>query len=426
MNTVGLCSISPIDGRYRSYTSSLNHLFSEYAFIKQRVIIEIKYFIFLLKLDTVEFPYNKDLDDYMNLLCLDINDEYICAIKKIEKKIHHDVKSIEYFLTEQLCDGGFDKYINLLHFGLTSQDTNTMAYSISLLTFNKEIFFPLFDKLLSSIQLRVVEWSKIVILGRTHGQAATWTLLGKEFTVFRSKLVMEYDALVRYKFTTKIGGAVGNMTSHKILGKKDWDSLLTWFANQFGLRRTKDTTQIHNYNEYAHYFDMLKRVCSTLIDMCRDIWLYCSLGELKLKKPKEYVGSSIMPHKVNPIEFENAEGNLKIAEMWFEFLSRELLKSRLQRDLTDSTILRNMGTVLGHLLVSFENINRGFTFLKPDIKKIENNLLENTSSMSEVDQHLLRLKNTVVGYDARRDKDSTPQTKDKVEYYKQFILDSSD
>tara|TARA_B100000470_G_C19780334_1_gene387396 strand:+ start:526 stop:1797 length:1272 start_codon:yes stop_codon:yes gene_type:complete len=422
MDKMSLCSISPIDGRYKSYTYGLNNLFSEYAFIRQRIIIEIKYFIFILKLDTKEFPYNENLDTYLSFLSKNITDEHIFKIKEIEEKIHHDVKSIEYFLTEQLHNAGFEKYINLLHFGITSQDTNTMAYSISLLHFNEDIFFPLYDQLLNNIQLKMVEWKEIVILGRTHGQAATWTLLGKEFNVFRSKLVTEYDTLLKYKFTTKIGGTVGNITSHKILVEKDWEALLTTFAHQLRLKRTKNTTQIHNYNEYGYYFDILKRVCSILIDMCRDIWLYCSFGELILKKPKEYVGSSIMPHKVNPIEFENAEGNLKIAEMWLEFLSRELLKSRLQRDLTDSTILRNLGTVFGHILISFKNINRGFTFLKPNIAKIEGHLLENISSMSEVDQHLLRLKNKVVGYDTIKKANDVPQTKDKVEYYKQFIL----
>ena len=168
---------------------------------------------------------------------------------------------------------------------------------------------------------------------------------------------------------------------------------------EFDLQRTKYTTQIHNYDEFAFFFDILKRICAILIDMCRDIWLYCALGELTLNKPKDHIGSSIMPHKVNPIEFENAEGNLKITEMWLEFLSRELLKSRLQRDLTDSTILRNLGTIFGHLLISLKNINRGFTFLKENKKKIESNLLENVSSMSEVDQHLLRIRNENNGYD---------------------------
>jgi len=334
MNKICIFNISPIDGRYYNLTEDLNILFSEYAFIKQRTIIEIKYFLFLLTIiNTKEFPYDKKLMNFMTNLTDNIADNHIFEIKKIEGVIWHDVKSIEYFLANQLRDNGFNKYINLLHFGLTSQDTNTMAYSISLLHFNEDLFIPLFLELLENIQKKINEWDEIVIVGRTHGQAATWTLLGKEFNVFVTKLLREYDLLLHYEFTTKIGGAVGNLTSHKILADRDWEDLLNSFVKQFGLKRTNNTTQIHNYNEYAYYFDLLKRICSILIDMCRDIWFYCSLGELTLDKPKEHVGSSIMPHKINPIEFENAEGNLKIAELWLEFLSRELLKSRLQRDL---------------------------------------------------------------------------------------------
>ena len=414
-------NITPIDGRYNKLTTSLKSLFTEYAFIKQRVIIEIKYFLFLLKLNNDAFPYNDKLSIFMENLSNNISFKHIDSIKQIENKIHHDVKSIEYFLTKQLQDNQFDKYINLLHFGLTSQDVNTIAYSISLHKFKYNIFTPLFNTLLSNIQNKVDLWNNTVIIGRTHGQPATWTILGKEFIVFKNKLLREYNILKNYTITTKIGGSVGNMTSHKLFIKENWDKLLTEFVSEFGLYRTKYTTQIHNYDEFAFFFDILKRICSILIDMCSDIWLYCSLGELTLDKPKEHVGSSVMPHKVNPIEFENAEGNLKIAEMWLEFLSRELSKSRLQRDLTDSTILRNLGTVFGHLLIGFKNINRGFSFLKENKDKIEKTLLENVSSMSEVDQHLLRLRNENIGYDTRKNNDTSSNF--TVEFYKKFILD---
>ena len=421
MNNTTFFNITPIDGRYKNLTVSLKALFTEYAFIKQRVIIEIKYFLFLLKLNNNAFPHNDKLRIFMENLSNNIFFQHIDSIKQIENEIHHDVKSIEYFLTKQLQDNHFDKYINLLHFGLTSQDVNTMAYSISLHKFKNDIFIPLFDTLLSNIQNKIDIWNNTVIIGRTHGQSATWTILGKEFMVFKNKLLREYNILQKYIITTKIGGSVGNMTSHKLFAKDNWDQLLTQFASDFGLSRTKYTTQIHNYDEFAFFFDILKRISSILIDMCRDIWLYCSLGELTLDKPKEHVGSSVMPHKVNPIEFENAEGNLKIAEMWLEFLSRELSKSRLQRDLTDSTILRNLGTVFGHLLIGFKNINRGFTFLKENKDKIEKTLLENVSSMSEVDQHLLRLRNENIGYDTRKNNDNSSNF--TVDFYKQFILD---
>ena len=420
MNNTTFFNITPIDGRYKNLTVSLKALFTEYAFIKQRVIIEIKYFLFLLKLNNDAFPYNDKLRIFMENLSNSISFQHIDSIKQIEDKIHHDVKSIEYFLTKQLQDNHFEKYINLLHFGLTSQDVNTMAYSISLHKFKSDIFIPLFDTLLSNIQNKIDLWNNTVIIGRTHGQSATWTILGKEFMVFKNKLLREYNILQKYTITTQIGGSVGKMTSHKLFAKENWEQLLTQFASGFGLSRTKYTTQIHNYDEFAFFFDILKRISSILIDMCRDIWLYCSLGELTLDKPKEHVGSSVMPHKVNPIEFENAEGNLKIAEMWLEFLSRELSKSRLQRDLTDSTILRNLGTVFGHLLIGFKNINRGFTFLKENKDKIEKTLLENISSMSEVDQHLLRLRNENIGYDTRKNNDTSSNF--TVDFYKKFIL----
>ena len=422
-------NISPIDGRYKRYTSELNNLFSENALIKARLILEVKYFIFLSKLNTSSFPYNKTFCDFLDKYCDEILDDDICEIKKIEDRINHDVKSIEYYLSEVLKLYDCEDYINLLHFGLTSQDVNTMVYSLSLKNFNNSIFIHNFDTLTTSIQDKVLTWNKIVIVGRTHGQPATWTLLGKEFNVFKTKLVEEVEFIKDYKFTAKFGGAVGNMTSHKIFANLDWPTLLNEFVEGFGLKRSEVTTQIHNYNEYARYFDALKRICSILIDMCVDIWLYCSFGELTLNKPKEHVGSSIMPHKVNPIEFENAEGNLKIAEMWLEFMSRELCKSRLQRDLTDSTILRNLGTVFGHLLIGMKNICKGLTYLVANEDKIEKNLFENLSSMSEVDQHILRKANKVSGYDTVKTELATeteieyniPDLSAKVSYYKQFI-----
>ena len=414
-------NISPIDGRYNKKTNSLNTLFSEYAFFKQRVIIEIKYFIFLLKLDTENFKYDKELEDYMNEIGQNIKQNDIFEIKEIEKRIHHDVKSIEYFLAKKLLKK-YHKYINLLHFGLTSQDVNTMAYSLSLKNFNEQIFYKHFNWLLDLLQHKIKIWDKTVIVGRTHGQPATWTLLGKEFNVFYTKLLREKENLENYKFTTKLGGAVGNMTSHKLFCNRDWDSLLNKFTEMFELKRSPITTQIHNYNEYAQYFDILKRICGILIDMCKDIWLYCSFGELSLNKPKTHVGSSIMPHKVNPIEFENAEGNLKISEMWLEFLSRELIKSRMQRDLTDSTILRNLGTVFGHILIGITNINIGFTYLISNDKIIESSLLKNVGSMSEIDQHLLRKENKVNGYKTIKKENNIEKSLDVVNYYKNYIL----
>ena len=429
-------NISPIDGRYQKYTEGLNDIFSEAAFIKQRTIVEIRYFLFLLNLNTHMFPMDRPLDTLMRELQHNITDQNIIDIKAIENNINHDVKSIEYFLAKVLKDNDYPEYVNLLHFGLTSQDVNTMVYSLSLKNYSENIFNTVFNNMTKSLESKIMDWSKIVILGRTHGQPASWTILGKEFNVFYCKLLREYNAVKTYKFTTKFSGAVGNMTSHKLLYNVSWPALLDDFVKTFDLDRTSVTTQIHNYNEYAQYFDGLKRICSILVDMCTDIWLYCSLGELTLKKPKEHVGSSIMPHKVNPIEFENAEGNLKIAEMWLEFMSRELCKSRLQRDLTDSTILRNLGTMFGHILIGLRNINRGFSYLEANLERIDANLYNNIESMSEVEQHLLRIENKEDGYkaiknktdnedkDKEKDKDKDKETskREKMKYYKELIL----
>ena len=222
-------SISPIDGRYCKLTKELGYTFSEYSFIKQRIIIEIKYFIFLLKLNTPAFPDNDKLKWFMTNLAENIDIGHLDSVKSIENQIHHDVKSIEYFLTKQLQEAGFDRYINLLHFGLTSQDVNTMAYSISLHEFKNETLIPLFRNFLGKLQNKINDWKKIVIVGRTHGQPATWTILGKEFKVFKNKIVREYDILINYKITTKIGGSIGNMTSHQMFANKNWEKLLTEF-----------------------------------------------------------------------------------------------------------------------------------------------------------------------------------------------------
>ena len=306
---------------------------------------------------------------------------------------------------------------------------NTFFYSISIKNWYYDVYISLYDTICSNLREKIDLWKNIIIMGRTHGQPATWTTLGKEFSVYLYKLNYENNNLINYKFTTKLGGAVGNLTSHNIFNKSyNWENLLQKFLlSNYALNRSLKTTQIHNYNEYSVFFDSLKRVCSILVDMCSDIWLYCSLGELTLKKPSSHVGSSIMPHKVNPIEFENAEGNLKIAIMWLEFLSRELCVSRLQRDLTDSTILRNLGVVFSHIHIGFKMIERGFKFLEPNKEKIEKILENNLHSMSEVEQHLLRKVNSINGYNSVKNnttvynEENTEELKNK---YKKNILES--
>ncbi len=425
-------SISPMDGRYNKYLKYYNDNFSELAFIKNRVLFEIDYFLFLISMNESPFYNNEKLNKYIK----NVKEEFIVnlydnciEIKEKENIIHHDVKSIEYFLADKLKKGGFNGYVNLLHFGLTSQDVNTIAYSISIKNWYYNKFFLLYDKVTSMLKNKINKWEEIVILGRTHGQPATWTSLGKEFSVYLNKLKYEFKQLRNYNFTTKLGGSVGNLTSHMIFNKSyDWkNSLNDYLQLNYGLTRSETTTQIHNYNEYSVFFDSIKRMCSILVDMCSDIWLYCSLGELTLIKPKEFVGSSIMPHKVNPIEFENAEGNLKIAIMWLEFLSRELCVSRLQRDLTDSTILRNLGVVFSHVDIGFTMIEKGFKYLKANEEKIEEILLQNLQSMSEIEQHILRKINLEDGYNAIKSSKLHFKNKSKEEIkekYKNIILDS--
>ena len=425
-------TISPLDGRYNYLLNYYNENFSEKAFLRNRVIFEIDYFIFLLKLNEKPFNDNNSLIKFIKDLKVEILqnfNETFEKIKNIENKIKHDVKSIEYFLAENLENNGFKEYINLLHFGLTSQDVNTFSYTLSIKNWYFQVFINLLQtSIIDKLGKKIENWKNIVIMGRTHGQPATWTTLGKEFSVYLYKLNYENKNLLNYKFTTKLGGAVGNLTSHNIFNKKyNWENLLQNFLSfNYQLNRTLKTTQIHNYNEYSVFFDSLKRMCSILVDMCSDIWLYCSLGELTLKKPSSHVGSSIMPHKVNPIEFENAEGNLKIAIMWLEFLSRELCVSRLQRDLTDSTILRNLGVVFSHIHLGFKMIERGFSYLEANEEKIEDILSNNLRSMSEVEQHILRKENNTNGYNSVKNKDIT--NKENSEFlknkYKKYILES--
>ena len=425
-------AISPLDGRYNHLLEYYNDNFSEKAFVRNRIIFEIDYFIFLLKLNEEPFVFNKSLKSFMTDLKINIIENFdntFTKIKAIENKIKHDVKSIEYFLAEQLENAGYKQYVNLLHFGLTSQDVNTFSYSISMKNWYFQVFSNLFQtSITDKLTEKIKKWNNIVIMGRTHGQPATWTTLGKEFSVYLYKLNYENKNLLNYNFTTKVGGAVGNLTSHNIFNKSyKWDEILEKFLLlNYQLTRPRKTTQIHNYNEYSVFFDSLKRVCSILVDMCSDIWLYCSLGELTLKKPSSHVGSSIMPHKVNPIEFENAEGNLKIAIMWLEFLSRELCVSRLQRDLTDSTILRNLGVVFSHIHIGFKMIERGFSYLEANEEKIEEILENNLRSMSEVDQHILRKENNTNGYNSVKNKNTTVNENPEFlkNKYKKCILES--
>ena len=413
-------SLSPLDGRYVKYVEQLKDYFSEKSLIRERLNIEVDYFIFLLRLNTPSFLYLQSVETFiLSFKNLNKQTEYINEIKIIEQKINHDVKAVEYFLANKLKENNFKQYVNLLHFGLTSQDITTTAYSINLKNFHKNILLKEIDNITNSLNFLKKQWKDFIIIGRTHGQYATWTKLGKEINVFITRLKKDINMLKNFKFSTKFGGTVGNLTSHRLLINNDWNKLLEIFIkNNYNLEREKCTTQIHNYNNYSEYFDCIKRISSTLVDFCVDIWLYCSFEELYLEKPKEHVGSSIMPHKVNPIEFENAEGNFKICTMWCEFMSRELLKSRLQRDLTDSTLLRNIGILFGHFILAIKKTNIGIKYLRVNNDIINKRLNDNLNSMSEIDQHLLRIENKVEGYNSRKNDNNLVRD---VKFYKNFL-----
>lgn len=416
-----MCEISPIDGRYIKYTEPLKKWFSEESMTYTKYLIELDYLNFLLKSNVPAFPYDPKLVNYINELKNLPTKEVFSSIVDIERRIHHDVKSIEYFIATKLKERDFDNYVNLVHFGLTSQDINTTAYSLSLKNCHEQVIYPTILNWVHQLKTLSNEWKNIVIVGRTHGQVGTWTSLGKEIYVFYDRMLSELYHVQDYQFKTKFGGSMGNSTSHSLLNENiDWQDKLSKFCMKtYQLARVNYSTQIHNYNEYAQYFDHLKRICGIALDFSMDIWLYCMNNILQLQKPKEHVGSSIMPHKINPIEFENAEGNLKITMMWLNFISTELLTSRLQRDLSDSTILRNIGTILGHFMIAINQLQKGMKWLTLNIPFIERELKENIHSMSEIENHLMRIENKENGYQTIKD---SPQVTKSIEEYKQMVL----
>ena len=385
--------ISPLDDRYLKYTKSIKNYFSEFAFFRYRILVEIEYFITLLELNLKGYDrLNDDIICSIKNIFFDFCfDDYI-KIKNIEKKIKHDVKSIEYFLIEKFTNIGIKSYTPLIHFGLTSQDVNNTAIGISLKTFIFDKYIFHFNNIVDNLlENKINEWEGIVMLSRTHGQPAVPTTLSKEFRVFCYRLHLQYEILLDTKFYGKFGGASGNLNAHKIAYPSiDWIEFGNVFIQRFGLIRSKFTTQIDNYDNIAVLFDCLKRINNILIDMCQDIWLYISFDYLKQLIVPGEVGSSTMPHKINPINFENAEGNLKLANSLLEFFSRKLPISRLQRDLTDSTVLRNLGVIFGHIFVAFNNIEIGLSKLDVNREKIQEDLDDNYVVIAEGIQTILR------------------------------------
>ncbi len=388
-----LQAISPVDGRYQAQTKPLSPFFSEAALIKYRVQVEIEYFIDLCRLplpqlETIAENQFDDLRDiYRNFSAEDAQ-----AIKEIERTTNHDVKAVEYFLKQQFDRLGLTPYKEFIHFGLTSQDINNTAIPLSLKEAVEAVYLPGIKQLIGKLTALAEDWKDVPMLARTHGQPASPTRLGKEIQVFVERLEEQVNLLKQVPFAAKFGGATGNFNAHKVaFPQVDWKAFGTSFVEDtLGLKHSFPTTQIEHYDHLAAIFDAAKRINTILIDLDRDIWTYISMDYFKQKIKEGEVGSSAMPHKVNPIDFENSEGNLGIANAIFEHLSSKLPLSRLQRDLTDSTVLRNIGVPIGHTMIGFASTLKGLNKLLLNQDKIHQDLEANWAVVAEAIQTILR------------------------------------
>jgi adenylosuccinate lyase len=388
-----LTAISPVDGRYHSSTKDLSKYFSESAIIEFRVYVEIEYFIALCQ---ENIPQLKSFDPNNFYKLREIYTQFSLAdaqkIKEIEKTTNHDVKAVEYFIKERFSSLGLEEYKEFIHFGLTSQDINNTAIPHAWKEALSQVYFPSLNQVNQILKNFAENWKDVPLLARTHGQAASPTLLGKEIRVFSERLDSQLSQIETIPYSAKFGGATGNFNAHHVAYPHvDWPTFGNEFINvQLGLHRSKVTTQIEHYDNFAAHCDALKRINTILIDLCRDIWTYISMDYFKQQIIAGQVGSSAMPHKVNPIDFENAEGNLGIANALFEHLSAKLPISRLQRDLTDSTVLRNIGVPLAHTLIAFKSILRGLNKLILNETAIRHDLENNWAVVAEAIQTILR------------------------------------
>jgi adenylosuccinate lyase len=403
MELNSLTAISPIDGRYRSQVHHLDEYFSEYALIKYRVLVEVEYFRFLAdkKFFTLPAATRKALEEIIeNFSCEDAQ-----TIKETEKITNHDVKAVEYFLKEKLKEAKAEKLLEWIHFGLTSQDINNTAIPLS---WKHAIEFEYLPALLNfnrQLEVLVNEWKDIPMLARTHGQPASPTRLGKEIMVFLERLENQVERFIEVPVAAKFGGATGNFNAHYVaFPKKDWIKLSNEFVEDIlGLQRQQYTTQIEHYDNLAAHFDAMKRINSILIDLCRDIWTYISMEYFTQRTKKGEVGSSTMPHKVNPIDFENAEGNLGVANALLEHLSAKLPVSRLQRDLTDSTVIRNIGVPFAHIILALKSLDKGLSKLVLNDAAIYADLDNNWAVVTEAIQTILRRENYPEPYEALKE-----------------------
>lgn len=403
MELTSLTAISPIDGRYRRKAATLASYFSEFALFRYRVWVEIEYFIALCEWplpQLAQVPHSVFGD--LRKLYTHFSEEDALRIKELEKTTNHDVKAVEYFLKEKMQVLGLENALEFVHFGLTSQDVNNTAIPLSLKHATDMIFLPNLELLLQHLEQLAEQWAQVPMLAFTHGQPASPTRLGKEIGVFAYRLSEQLRDLKALPFPAKFGGATGNFNAHHVAYPQiDWQEFGNRFVNErLGLRRSQLTTQIENYDYLAAQFDAYKRIGTILIDLCRDVWQYISLGYFKQRLKEGEVGSSAMPHKVNPIDFENAEGNLGIGNALFEFLSAKLPISRLQRDLTDSTVLRNLGVPFAHLVVAVQSIETGLGKLELNEQRLRDDLADNWAVVAEGIQTILRREGYPQPYEA--------------------------
>ena len=411
-----LNAISPIDGRYRNKTMSLAPFFSEEALIKYRVLVEIEYFITLCEVPLPQLKnINPDLFDSLRAIYKNFSTEDALWIKETEKVTNHDVKAVEYFIKDAFEKLGLSEYKEFIHFGLTSQDINNTAIPLSTKDAFEKVYMPSLITLTSKLKDLSQEWKDIPMLARTHGQPASPTRLGKEIAVFVERLEEQMRLLFNIPFAAKFGGATGNYNAHHVAYPQiDWKQFGSKFVeNNLGLHHSFPTTQIEHYDHFAAFFDALKRINTIIIDLDRDIWTYVSMEYFKQKIKAGEIGSSAMPHKVNPIDFENSEGNLGIANAIFEHLSAKLPVSRLQRDLTDSTVLRNIGVPMGHTLIAFEATLKGLNKLLLNESKFHEDLEKNWAVVAEAIQTILRREAYPNPYEALKGLTRTNEAIDK-------------
>ncbi len=409
-----LTAISPIDGRYRSKTEPLANYFSEYALIRFRIHVEIEYFISLCELPLPQLAdFDHSLFDRLRSIYRDFGEEGAARVKDIEKITNHDVKAVEYYIKEQFDSiGGLDKYKEFVHFGLTSQDINNTSMPLAIKEALRDVYYPMLEELISLLRTYAEEWKDVPMLARTHGQPASPTRLGKEVEVYVYRLDEQLKSLRACRITAKFGGATGNFNAHHVAYPHiDWKAFANRFVSEkLGLEREQFTTQISNYDCLGAVFDAMRRINTILIDLDRDFWMYISLEYFKQKIKAGEVGSSAMPHKVNPIDFENSEGNLGMANAVLQFLAQKLPVSRLQRDLTDSTVLRNVGVPFGHSLIAFQSTLKGLHKLILNRDKIYADLDNTWAVVAEAIQTILRREGYPHPYEALKELTRTNKT----------------